>query len=211
MGQACGAGSRSCRHRREGKRKNRKSEDEKETPEQNANDLLSGFGGTSSGIAGLGMSLFNSAVDNMAEDSTTHHPATEREKLISDYEFREYRSLLPSNPTSLPWKGDSKDPKAREMASLLAHYSDAEDAAAYVAQAEAGQASGAPPTTQQSVTTSTQQPTTDHAYTEFVASEYYDLNKNEAQSEAALLKAVQGPGAVMGDLFEASQHLHETQ
>ncbi|HSZ74009.1 MAG TPA: M48 family metallopeptidase [Rhizomicrobium sp.] len=170
-----------------------KNEDEKETPEQNANDLLSGFGGTSSGFAGLGMSLFNSAVDNMAEDTTQHHPATERATLLSAYEFREYRTLMPANPTPLPWKGDNPDPKAREMASLLAHYSDAEDAAAYVAQAEAGQASGAPPTTQQSVTTSTQQPTTDHAYTEFVASEYYDLNKNEAQSEAALLKAVQGP------------------
>jgi predicted Zn-dependent protease len=171
-----------------------KQEDEKETPEQSADDLLSGFGGgSSSGIAGLGMSLFNSAVDNMAEDNTQHHPATERAALLSAYEFREYRSLLPANPTPLPWKGDSADPQAREMASLLAHYSDAEDAAAYIAQAEAGQASGAPPTTQKAVVNSTQQPTTDHAYTEFVASEYYDLNKNEAQSEAALLKAVQGP------------------
>ena len=44
-----------------------------------------------------------------------------------------------------------------------------------------------------SVQQSTQQPTDDHAYTQFVASEYYDLAKDEPHSEAALIEAIKGP------------------
>ncbi len=44
-----------------------------------------------------------------------------------------------------------------------------------------------------SVAQSTGAPTEDHAYTEFVASEYYDKNGQKPQSEAALVKAVQSP------------------
>jgi thioredoxin-like negative regulator of GroEL len=43
------------------------------------------------------------------------------------------------------------------------------------------------------VTSSTANPTADHAYTEFVAAEYYQLDRNGGLSEAALVKAANGP------------------
>lgn len=162
--------------------------EEMEDEEQSQRDLLTGFGGSGGGFAALGMGLFNTAVDNMEEDSTSHHPAPEREQLLSDYEFREYRDEAPGMPTPLPWKSGSTHPQGREMGALLAHYSEAENAAAYIADKK-----GTDPAVQASVQQSTQQPTDDHAYTQFVASEYYDLAKDEPRSEAALLGAIKGP------------------
>ena len=47
-------------------------------------------------IADIAIFAFDSAVDNMAEDATTHHPATERADLLSTYEFRDYRDAAPA-------------------------------------------------------------------------------------------------------------------
>lgn len=135
----------------------------------------------------IGLAVFDSAVDSMSDDATTHHPAKEREKLLSAYEFREYRDVLPVTPKPLPWQG--KKPASPALAALMAHYADAEDAAAYVADTNAGSASGAQSSVQKAITT----PTSNHAYTEYVASELYDQQKASAQSEAALLRAVNGP------------------
>lgn len=140
-------------------------------------------------IEDLAENVFDAAVDNMAEDSTTHHPAKEREKLLTAYQFREYRSQLPTNAMPLPWKSGSKHPQGAAMATLLTHYSEAETAAGAIAQANGAAA----PSAQSAVMKATQTPTTDHAYTQFVASEYYTGQGNEAQSEAALQRAVSGP------------------
>ncbi len=162
--------------------------EEMEDEEQSQRDLLTGFGGSGGGVTALGMGLFNTAVDNMEDDSTTHHPAPEREQLLSTYEFREYRDEKPGMPTPLPWKSGSSNPQGPAMGALLAHYSEAENAAAFIADKK-----GTDPAVQASVQQSTQQPTDDHAYTQFVASEYYDLAKDEPRSEAALLEAIKGP------------------
>ncbi len=135
-------------------------------------------------IEDVSLAAFDTAVDSMSEDATTHHPAKEREKLLASYQFREYRDALPAAPKPLPWKG-----KDQALAQLMAHYADAEDTAAYIADSSASNAATAQASMQKAVT----MPTTDHAYTEFVASEYYDEKKKTAQSEAALLKAVSGP------------------
>ena len=140
-------------------------------------------------ITNVSVFAFDSAVDSMSEDATTHHPAKERETLLASYEFREYRDTLPTTPKPLPWKGKPRDPAGAKMASVMAHYSDAEDAAAVLAQSESGSAAGARP----AITTAVATPTSDHAYTEYVAAEYYDRNKEAAQTEAALVKAVNGP------------------
>jgi hypothetical protein len=72
---------------------------------------------------------------------------------------------------------------------LLAHYSLAENAAAYVAD----RSQGTPAAARLYVTSSTANPTADHAYTEFVAAEYYELDRQGALSETALVKAANGP------------------
>ncbi|GEM_PF-2911983 len=138
-------------------------------------------------IEDVGLTVFDAAVDSMAEDATTHHPAKEREKLLAAYEFREYRDTLPATPKPLPWKG--AHPANPALAQLIAHYGDAENAAAYVADANAGSASSAKADAQRAITA----PTSNHAYTEYVVAELYDQEKNSAQSEAALLRAVNGP------------------
>jgi predicted Zn-dependent protease len=138
--------------------------------------------------ANLAVYAFGAAVDNMAEDATSHHPAKEREDLLSAYAYREYRGVPLASTTPLPWGADSKSPMKPQLTGLLAHYTSAENAAAYVADNTQGTASA----TQLYIATSTAAPTADHAYTEFVAAEYYQLGKQPALSEAALIRATHG-------------------
>ncbi len=137
----------------------------------------------------LAITAFGAAVDNMAADATSHHPAREREDLLSAYAYREYRTAVYVNPTPLPWSPVSASPIRPQLTALLAHYSTAEDAAAYVADRTQGTDAAA----RMSIATATGAPTADHAYTEFVAAEYYKLGQQDALSEAALLRAVSGP------------------
>lgn len=140
-------------------------------------------------MADIAIFAFDTAVDNMAEDATTHHPAKEREDLLSDYEFQAYRDIRPVTPTPLPWAAPSKSPLKPQLTALLAHYTQAEDAAAYIADASQGTAAGA----KADIARATAPPTGDHAYTEFVAAEYYDGAGERPLSEAALVKAANGP------------------
>jgi Zn-dependent protease with chaperone function len=140
-------------------------------------------------IVDMTIFAFDSAVDNMAEDATSHHPARERADLLSAYEYREYRDIKPVTPTPLPWAAESKSPLKPHLVALLGHYTEAENAAAYIADSSQGTAAGA----RNDVAASTGAPTADHAYTEFVASEYYEGAGQKPMSEAALEKAVKSP------------------
>src|SRR6185437_10073329 len=151
--------------------------------------ILSGGRPSNDQIADIAIFAFDAAVDNMAEDATAHHPAKEREDLLSGYAFREYRSMVMVNPTPLPWSPVSKSPLKPQLTALLAHYSLAENAAAYVAD----RSQGSPASARLYVTSSTANPTADHAYTQFVAAEYYQLGRQNVQEELALLKAAGGP------------------
>jgi Zn-dependent protease with chaperone function len=166
-------------------------------------NLLSGMSNIAGGIGGMlaggkpsadqvthaAIFAFDSVVDDMAKDATIHHPAADRADLLSAYEFREYRSIRPISPTPLPWSSQSKSPLGRDLTPMLAHYTDAEDAAAYIADARQGSADRTQADVQRAVTA----PTFDHAYTEFVAAEYYSGSRQEPQSAAALVAAVNGP------------------
>jgi len=134
---------------------------------------------------------FDTAVDNMSDEAVSHHPAPERLKLLSAYEFKQYRDMLPSAPTPLPWAEGNRSKDAIAMTSLLAHYAAAENAAAYIADAR----QGSPDSARSEVTRSSTPPTADHAYTQFVAYEYYDKNNQKPLSEAALERAANGPEA----------------
>ena len=157
-------------------------------------NLLFGNGGTPThggtlGWFDVGLSLFDAAVDTMADEASSHHPAAERAQLLSAYEFREYRDLLPAQPTPLPWAERSTAPRAKALTQLLAHYAAAENAAAYVADTS----QGAPDLAADEVAHANAKPTSDHAYTQFVAAEYYDMNRKSNLSEAALQRAANGP------------------
>jgi predicted Zn-dependent protease len=151
---------------------------------------LAGGGRPTSGqIADIAIFAFDTAVDNMADDATAHHPAKERQDLLSAYEFREYRTILAVTPTPLPWAAESKSPLKPRLVALLGHYTQAENAAAYIADASQGTDAGA----RLDVARATAAPTEDHAYTEFVASEYYEKVGQDPLSEAALVRATQSP------------------
>ncbi|HSC18441.1 MAG TPA: M48 family metallopeptidase [Rhizomicrobium sp.] len=151
--------------------------------------LLSGSAPSTDQMTDIAIFAFDTAVDSMAEDATSHHPAKEREDLLSAYAFREYRTATMVNPTPLPWSPASKSPLKPQLTALLAHYSLAENAAAYVAD----RSQGTPASARTYVTSATANPTADHAYTEFVAAEYYELDRQSTLSEAALVKAANGP------------------
>jgi Zn-dependent protease with chaperone function len=137
----------------------------------------------------LAINIFDAAVDSMSDQATSHHPAKEREDLLSAYAFREYRDLAPRNPRPLPWSPESTSAAKPQLTVLLAHYSAAEDAAAYVADAT----TASPQKAALAVSRATAPPTHDHAYTEFVAAEYYESANKVPLSDAALQKAVKGP------------------
>ncbi|MBL6938579.1 MAG: M48 family metallopeptidase [Alphaproteobacteria bacterium] len=139
----------------------------------------------------LAIFAFDTYVDNMSEEAVAHHPAPERLKLLSNYAFREYRDTLPAAPTPLPWAEGNRTKDGIAMTAMLAHYAAAENAAAYLADSSQGTADSA----RSEVTRSSTTPTADHAYTQFVAYEYYDRNGNKPQSEAALVRAANGPEA----------------
>ncbi len=134
---------------------------------------------------------FDTAVDNMSDEAVSHHPAPERLKLLSNYAFKQYRDALPAQPTPLPWAEGNKSKDGVAMTALLAHYAAAENAAAYIADSSQGSADSA----RSEVTRSSTAPTADHAYTQFVAYEYYDKAGQKPQSEAALTRAANGPEA----------------
>jgi len=139
-------------------------------------------------VADIAIFAFDSAVDSMADDATTHHPATERADMLSTYYFAAYRDNGPVAPTPLPWAVESKSPLKPHLIALLSHYTDAENASAYIADAHQGNAVQA----QAQLARATAAPTSDHAYTDFVAAEYYET-RNPKQSEAALARAAAGP------------------
>jgi predicted Zn-dependent protease len=143
---------------------------------------------SSGGWFDLGLSVFDTAVDSMSDQAASHHPAKEREELLSAYAFREYRDVAPVNPTPLAWSNASKSPLKPALVRLLSHYAAAEDAAGFLADPS----SGNPARAQASVRRAVSAPTIDHAYTQFVAAELYDTNGNSQLSEAALMKAVAG-------------------
>ena len=151
--------------------------------------LALGGSPSSDQIADVAIFAFDKAVDSMAEDATAHHPATEREGLLAAYIYRAYREVRPGTPTPLPWAPRAQSPLTPQLTALLAHYSDAEDAAAYVAAPD----SGSPEQAMADARTATAPPTTNHAYTEYAASRLYAHRQEPQQSEAALERAVAGP------------------
>ena len=134
---------------------------------------------------------FDTAVDSMSDEAVAHHPAPERLKLLSTYAFKQYRDTLPAQPTPLPWAEGNKSKDGPAMTALLAHYAAAENAAAYIADPR----QGSPDSARSEVMRSSTPPTADHAYTQFVAYEYYDKNNQKPLSEAALQRAANGPEA----------------
>ena len=168
------------------------------------------FGGSSGGLLGgvgnimgavnnamsgnwtdVAIFAFGAAVDNMSDEAVSHHPAPERVKLLSSYQFTQYRDTLPAQPTPLPWAEGTRDKNGIAMTAVLAHYAAAENAAAYLADPRQGSAESA----RSEVTRSSTAPTSDHAYTQYVASVYWDKNGSKPQSEAALQRAANGPEA----------------
>jgi predicted Zn-dependent protease len=184
------------------------SENAQSSPTSPAGSMLAGLGGLnvgglnmgSLGIGGGGgnsssgawadfaISVFDKAIDAISDEATSHHPAKQREELLSAYAFREYRTLTPGSPTPLAWSNDSKSPLKAPLTALLAHYSAAEDAAGYIADASTSSEAKAQGAVQRSISS----PTADHAYTEFVAAEFFE-HRQPQLSEAALVKAVNGP------------------
>ncbi|MGH6871835.1 MAG: M48 family metalloprotease [Rhizomicrobium sp.] len=151
--------------------------------------VLAGGRPSNDQIADVAIFAFDAAVDNMAEDATSHHPSGERADLLSEYEYANYRDIAPKPTTPLAWDPESKSPYKPHITAMLAHYTLAENASAYVAD----HSQGNPASAGRDVAASTGAPTADHAYTEFVASEYYAGAGEKPQSEAALVKAVQSP------------------
>ena len=75
------------------------------------------------------------------------------------------------------------------LARKAARFTDAENAAAWIADASQGSEAGA----QAQVGRAIAAPTGGHAYTEYVAAEFYDGWHKDKLSEAALVRAANGP------------------
>jgi hypothetical protein len=168
------------------------SGDDKRSNAPSFGNILGAVGNAMSGNwKDVAIFAFDTAVDNMSDEAVAHHPAPERLKLLSTYAFKQYRDTLPAQPTPLPWAEGNKSKDGLAMTSLLAHYAAAENAAAYIADPR----QGSPDSARSEVMRSSTAPTADHAYTQFVAYEYYDKSNQKPLSEAALQRAANGPEA----------------
>ena len=109
-------------------------------------------------------------------------------ELLSTYAFKQYRDTLPAQPTPLPWAAEGN--KSKEGVA---------DVAALPLRSSGKRGClyrGRPPGMRRQrseVMRSSTPPTTDHAYTQFVAYEYYDKNNQKPLSEQALQRAANGP------------------
>jgi Zn-dependent protease with chaperone function len=121
-------------------------------------------------------------LDSLSEQVTTHHSAKDREKLLADYQFREYRHVLPKVPKPLAWNTSKF-----KAAALIAHYRKADE----LAEAIAG--NSIPKTAKAALLQALAAPTADHAYTGYVAAMYYRKSNAAAQMEQTLRRAAAGP------------------
>ncbi len=153
-------------------------------------NVVGALTGSITDIASVAISVFDTGVDTFAKESRTHRKASDRVDLVSQYQFREYRRLLPGNLKPLPWQTAKNGP----LALVIAHYEDADRVADFAAGTsnQSGQTQ-TPAQAAAAVGRATHSPTSDHAYTQFAASRYYEMHHDGARAQAALNSAVKSP------------------
>ncbi|MEY4880500.1 MAG: hypothetical protein RJB62_1969 [Pseudomonadota bacterium] len=127
------------------------------------------------------------ATDQMAEDAVPHRPASERADFLVEYQFREYRDLIPGDVAALPWAADAPQSDANwALAATMANYRSANVVVDHLQGRDTADVDT-------SASYAVQNPTTNHAYTQFALARLRDSENNAAEAEAARRAAIASP------------------
>jgi hypothetical protein len=130
----------------------------------------------------------NVATDELAEESQPHRPAAERADFLVEYQFREYRDLIPGNVVSPPWapEGPQDSLESWRVATTIANYRSANSVLDHLQGAETAEV-------ETSANYAVQMPTDDHAYTQFALARLRSSQGREADAAMARAAAIASP------------------
>jgi hypothetical protein len=129
------------------------------------------------------------ATENMAEDAVPHRPATERADFLVEYQFREYRDLIPGDVITLPWAPGAPAAANNEewaLAATMANYRAANVLVDHLQGLQGGDVAT-------SANYAVQAPTTNHAYTQFALARLRASESDVGAAQAARMAALQSP------------------
>lgn len=143
----------------------------------------------------LGSAALDAATDTLAKDAKAHRAATQRNDLIGEYQFREYRDLVPGDLQPLAW--GRTDPLGRQLVTLLTNYRAADAVGDYLQAAQQPPAPGARPPSiadaDRAATFAVRPPTENHAYTMFPVSKLRQAERKQAEAVAARTASLRSP------------------
>jgi hypothetical protein len=181
----------------------REAQQEEERGSRGGGGLFSGGGGGgllggalgSVNIGGIGIDLgtvadmaLSAATEQLAEESVPHRPATERADFLVEYQFREYRDLIPGDVVLPPWAPDGPTETLENwtVATTITNYRSANAVLDHLQGIETADADT-------SASYAVQMPTDNHAYTQFALARLRDSESRGAEAEAARQAAVSAP------------------
>lgn len=146
-------------------------------------------------IGGIGIDIgtvadmaLGAATDQLAEESVPHRPATERADFLVEYQFREYRDLIPGDVVLPPWapNGPQESIENWTVATTIANYRSANAVLDHLQGVQTAEV-------ETSANYAVQMPTGDHAYTQFALARLRASEARAAEAEAARAAAIASP------------------
>jgi len=130
----------------------------------------------------------NVATDELAEESQPHRPAAERADFLVEYQFREYRDVIPGDVVMPPWapEGPQDSLESWRVATTIANYRSANSVLDHLQGTETAQV-------ETSANYAVQMPTDNHAYTQFALARLRNSQDREADAAMARAAAIASP------------------
>jgi hypothetical protein len=156
------------------------------------------FGGALGGISlgGLGQLDLGNVADmalgvatnQLAEESEPHRPAAERADYLVEYQFREYRDVIPGDVILPPWAPESPQDNLENwrVATTIANYRSANAVLDHLQGAQTAEVETA-------ANYAVQMPTDNHAYTQFALARLRTSEDREAEATSARSAAIASP------------------
>jgi hypothetical protein len=130
----------------------------------------------------------NATTDELAEESQPHRPATERADFLVEYQFREYRDVIPGDVVLPPWapEGPQDSLESWRVATTIANYRSANSVLDHLQGTETAEV-------ETSANYAVQLPTNNHAYTQFALARLRNSQDRVADAAMAREAAIASP------------------
>ncbi len=130
----------------------------------------------------------NAATDELAEESQPHRPATERADFLVEYQFREYRDVIPGDVVLPPWapEGPQESLESWRVATTISNYRSANSVLDHLQGTDTAEV-------ETSANYAVQMPTDNHAYTQFALARLRSSQDREDDAASARAAAIASP------------------